>query len=177
MHPVNGWISQEVFNENQASGQPFPHVGRDYAADRGAEVRTIAPGTVIYVTREGEPVPDWLANRFMLVPGSTAGGNSVFVQHDGWVEYFGHLENTTVRAGQGLARGQSIGGAGDSGNAQGVHLHYEVIIEPCPAVFPWGRYHPQLQIDLEDSLSTHTLGTISTPENDLLIPGVPGIYK
>ena len=166
MHPTKGWISQEVFNANQASGQDFPHTGRDYAGERGQDVITIAPGTVIHAA--SGPVPDWLARRFQLVPGSTAGGNYVFVQHDGWVEYFGHLEEINVRNGQALTRGQRVGGMGDSGNAQGVHLHYEVILEPCGAEFPWGRYHPQLQIDYED---THAGNDTSRQ----VVPGLPGI--
>lgn len=151
MHPTDGRITQEVFNPNQASGQAFPHTGRDYAGNRGDTIRTIADGDVLYVTRENEPVPAWLANRFMLVPGSMAGGNSLFIQHDGWVEYFGHMQNITVKAGDRVRRGQRVGGVGDSGNASGCHLHYEVIAEPCPASYPWGRYHPQNQIDYEDA--------------------------
>lgn len=148
MHPTDGRITQEVFAENQASGQAFPHTGRDYAANRGDTVRTIANGTVIH--SGNGPVPDWLASRFQLFPGSTNAGNYVFIQHDGWVEYFGHLNSIDVGSGAFVRRGQRIGGAGDSGAALGVHLHYEVILEPCPADYPWGRYHPQLQIDYED---------------------------
>lgn len=154
MHPTDGRITQEVFNAIQASGQAFPHTGRDYAANRGDTVRTIADG-VILVTGSGA-VPDWLANRFMLVPGSAAAGNYVFIEHEGWVEYFGHLHSIDVKPGQRVARGTRIGGAGDSGNALGVHLHYEVIVEPCTTTFPWGRYHPQAQIELEDSLANGT---------------------
>ena len=178
MHPTDGRITQEVFNPNQASGQAFLHTGRDYAGNRGDTIRTIADGVVLYVTRENEPVPDWLANRFMLVPGSAAGGNSLFIEHDGWVEYFGHMENIAVKVGERVRRGQTVGGVGDSGNAFGCHLHYEVIVEPCPASFPWGRYHPQNQIDYEDAhagaASIMPVGT-ATSTQDELIPGVAGL--
>lgn len=160
MHPTDGTISQEVFEPVQASGQAFPHTGRDYRANRGDTVRTIADGTVIHAG--SGPVPDWLANRFQLFPGSSSGGNYVFIQHEGWVEYFGHLDTIDVGPGATVRRGQRIGGAGDSGAAQGVHLHYEVIEEPCPGIFPWGRYHPQLQIDHENRIAGELIltGTI-----------------
>lgn len=175
MHPIDSEITQEVFNKNQASGQPFPHTGRDYGATKNQTVRTIADGQVI-IAGNG-PVPGWLANRFMLVPGSTAGGNYVFVQHDGWVEYFGHLESIAVKTGQWLKRGQSVGGAGETGNAQGIHLHYEVIVEPCPDVFPWGRYHPQLQIDYEEALAKGQEMAISAADIKSIVDQVAAITQ
>ena len=118
MHPADGRISQEVFDPEQASGQPWPHTGRDYAVNLNAPIRTISDGVVIYAGNA--PVTNALATRFMLVPGSMAGGNYVFIQHGGWVEYFGHLNRIDVKTGQTVWRGQTIGGAGQTGNALGV---------------------------------------------------------
>lgn len=152
MHPVNGNYTQRFGQANQASGQSFPHTGDDYAANRGDEVRTIAPGTVIFAGN-GQELPDNLADRFMLYRGSPSAGKCVFIQHDGWIEYFAHLDSINVRAGQTVSRGTRVGGAGDTGNAQGVHLHYEVFTLPCSNVYPFGRYNPANQVAHEDSMA------------------------
>ena len=161
VNPTNGNTTQKFGQTNQASGDPFPHTGKDYAAVRGQEVRTIANGKVIHA---GVAYPDALADRFMLVRGSNAGGNFVIIEHDGWIELMAHLNTIDVRAGQSVVRGQRIGGAGDSGNAFGVHVHYETI-DPklIRNTYPFGRYNPDLQIAQEDRLASVGPPTAASP--------------
>ena len=61
-------------------------------------------------------------------PGIRAGiGNLVVVDHgNGWVTYYAHLSRITVSKGQVVSKGQSLGYMGQTGNATGVHLHFEV---------------------------------------------------
>jgi murein DD-endopeptidase MepM/ murein hydrolase activator NlpD len=54
-------------------------------------------------------------------------GNLVVVDHgNGWVTYYAHLSRITVGKGQTVSKGQSLGYMGQTGNATGVHLHFEV---------------------------------------------------
>lgn len=149
MRPSKARISQRYGTFPQASGQPWIHVGDDYAGERGEEVVTIAPGTVLFAG-PGQFVPNSLADMLMLYRGSDASGNCVIVGHEGWVETFNHLEFYTVNTGDKLQRGWRVGGMGDSGNAFGVHLHHETLTTPASAQPPFSRYDPQLQVAYED---------------------------
>jgi murein DD-endopeptidase MepM/ murein hydrolase activator NlpD len=46
---------------------------------------------------------------------------------NGYRSVYGHLSETSVRPGQRVKAGQRIGAQGDTGNASGCHLHYELI--------------------------------------------------
>lgn len=152
MRPSTARISQPYGQFPQASGQPWIHLGDDYACERGEDVVTIAPGIVLYAG-PGQNVPDYLADMFMLYRGSDASGNCILVEHDGWAESFNHLEFWTVNTGDTVFRGQRVGGAGDSGNAFGVHLHHETLTIPAANTPPFSRYNPQLQVDYEDRIA------------------------
>lgn len=155
MKPCNARISQDYGEFPQASGQPWIHVGIDYAGSRGEIVVTISEGTVLFAG-PGELVPNWLADTLMLYRGSTASGNCVIVQHDGWVETFNHLEFYLINTGDTVKRGFRVGGMGDSGNAFGVHLHYETLTTPASAQPPFSRYNPHLQMAYEDERALET---------------------
>ena len=52
-------------------------------------------------------------------------GRAVLIDHgDGFTGY-AHLESVAVAEGQPVGAGELLGGAGDSGTAAGVHLHFE----------------------------------------------------
>jgi len=63
-------------------------------------------------------------------PGSTGNlsyGNFVKIKHDdGYYTLYAHLKEVYVRKNQRVARGEKLGYMGDSGNAYGVHLHFEI---------------------------------------------------
>lgn len=166
MRPTTATISQPYGVFPQASGQPWIHLGDDYACYRGQDIVTIAAGRVLFAG-PSELVPNQLADRIMLYRGSTASGRCVITEHDdnttGWIQTFNHLEFYTVNTGDAIFRGQRVGGAGDSGNAFGVHLHHECI-DPGAVTnqAPFGRYNPQIQIDYEDAQAA--LASIPSPE-------------
>ncbi len=93
------------------TGRRKIHSGIDIDAVRGQRVFAAADGKVaVASTRYGR---DW--------------GTVVVLDHGRGLEtLYAHLERFTVRPGQRVARGQTIGIAGRTGNATGVHLHFEV---------------------------------------------------
>lgn len=59
--------------------------------------------------------------------GNASYGNCVKIKHDnGYYTLYAHLEYTSVKNGQRVVKGQSIGYMGQTGKAYGKHLHFEV---------------------------------------------------
>lgn len=104
------------------------HTGQDFAVSQGTSVRAVGAGTVVRVACDD------------------GFGNQVVVGHpNGYYTQYAHLSETRVREGQGVAAGEELGLSGETGNAQGPHLHFEVrltesmgsAIDPLP----WLRQH------------------------------------
>ncbi|MGL4335896.1 MAG: peptidoglycan DD-metalloendopeptidase family protein [Turicibacter sp.] len=54
-------------------------------------------------------------------------GYSVFINHNnGYYTRYAHMSSVSVKSGQVVAGGQSIGKAGNTGNSTGPHLHFEI---------------------------------------------------
>jgi len=88
----------------------YGHYGLDIAADYGSKVRAAGAGTVIFA--------GWKGN---------GGGYQVWVAHgSGLYTTYNHMSAVSVGRGQHVARGQQVGRVGQSGNATGPHLHFEV---------------------------------------------------
>jgi murein DD-endopeptidase MepM/ murein hydrolase activator NlpD len=86
------------------------HYAIDIAADYGTKVAAAASGTVIFA--------GWKAN---------GGGYQVWMAHgSGIFTTYNHMSAITVGIGQDVARGQQVGRIGQTGNATGPHLHFEV---------------------------------------------------
>ena len=88
----------------------YGHYAIDIAADYGSTVRAAAGGTVIFA--------GWKGN---------GGGYQVWVAHgSGLYTTYNHMSAISVGRGQHVGRGQTVGRVGQSGNATGPHLHFEV---------------------------------------------------
>jgi len=79
----------------------------------------------------GEGAPIWAADAGVvtIAQGGWNGGygNVVMIDHgNGYATLYGHLSQINVVPCQGVYAGTSIGLAGDTGNAFGAHLHFEV---------------------------------------------------
>lgn len=75
-------------------------------------------GTPIQATADGEVEQAGWMDRY---------GNGIVIRHNGDLEtLYAHMERIDVKVGQHVSRGDILGGMGRSGNATGVHLHYEV---------------------------------------------------
>ncbi|AZN38846.1 M23 family metallopeptidase [Paenibacillus albus] len=54
-------------------------------------------------------------------------GNCIIINHNnGYETYYGHLSKITIKKGQTVEQGQSIGVMGNTGHSFGTHLHFEV---------------------------------------------------
>jgi murein DD-endopeptidase MepM/ murein hydrolase activator NlpD len=112
-----GWPVAGAARETSGFGvrfDPFTrraafHSGTDLVAPHGTAILTAASGTVTFA-------------------GAKAGyGNVVEVTHgEGFMTRYGHLASISVRLGQSVSTGQTIGGMGSTGRSTGTHLHYEV---------------------------------------------------
>lgn len=90
-----------------------PHHGIDIPANKGTPVRTAASGTVLYAGN-----------------GMRGYGNVVVVDHgEGVTTLYGHLNDFRVESGDAVPAGAVIGTVGDTGNAEGSHLHFELRFE------------------------------------------------
>jgi murein DD-endopeptidase MepM/ murein hydrolase activator NlpD len=89
------------------------HRGVDYAADRGTPVMAAGDGRVI---RSGY---------------DKYNGNHVFIQHgEKYVTKYLHFnKRPSVKTGQSVKQGQTIGYVGSTGLASGPHLHYEFLVD------------------------------------------------
>ncbi len=86
------------------------HTGLDLAAPYGTVVRAVAAARVVAAGWDG------------------AYGNAVVLQHaDGTRTRYAHLSSDSVRVGERVRVGETIGQVGSTGNATGNHLHLEVI--------------------------------------------------
>ena len=92
------------------SAKRKPHLGVDISAPRGSEILSAHDGQVIYV-----------CNRFKGY------GKMLIIEYgDRWATLYSHLSKISVREGQVVKRGQAVGLIGRTGNATGIHLHFEI---------------------------------------------------
>ena len=112
-----------------------PHRGIDYYAPPGTPVYAAGDGTV---TRSSY---------------SKANGHHVFIRHANSIETkYLHFTKRTVKQGQKVKQGQTIGTVGSTGLASGPHLHYEFVVNGVhrnPRTVPLPKVKP-----LQDSLLT-----------------------
>lgn len=84
------------------------HLGVDYGAPTGTPVRTVGAGRVSFAG---------VQNGF---------GNVVFVEHNkSQTTVYAHLSKISVKKGDAVQQGQTIGAVGATGWATGPHLHFE----------------------------------------------------
>ena len=91
------------------TGKKAFHHGIDLAGTWQENVRTSAPGKIIYAGSEG------------------AFGKVVRVQHEfDVVTTYAHLARITVKLGDYVSEGHVVGKMGNTGRSAGAHLHYEI---------------------------------------------------
>jgi murein DD-endopeptidase MepM/ murein hydrolase activator NlpD len=85
------------------------HTGMDLVVAQGTAVRSVLPGTV------------------GLVESISGYGLTVVIEHGrGWQSLYAHLLEASVRPGEVVRAGQSVGRVGQSGSATTPHLHFEL---------------------------------------------------
>jgi murein DD-endopeptidase MepM/ murein hydrolase activator NlpD len=104
----------------------LPHMGVDFAAQRGTPVRAVGDGTI--------NAAGW--NGFY--------GKAIDIKHDStYMSRYAHLQDFApgIRPGATVTKGQIIGYVGSTGRATGPHLHFELFkdeqfIDPLGVDFP-----------------------------------------
>ncbi|MDP4162913.1 MAG: peptidoglycan DD-metalloendopeptidase family protein [Bacillota bacterium] len=85
------------------------HKGIDIAGKANTEIHSVDDGVV---------EKSYYSNSY---------GNVVFIKHDNhFVTVYAHLNKRLVEEGQKVGRGETIGLMGSTGQATGVHLHFEI---------------------------------------------------
>ena len=106
-------------------GFGYPHQGIDYKLPKGYTVRASADGVVEFAGDAGKYGYGW----------------TVVIDHgNGLKTRYAHLSRQWANQGDRVLQGQRIGEVGDSGNARGYHLHYEIMrngkqISPSEFIF------------------------------------------
>lgn len=130
VYPIRGKYTYGTSNANQFGGGGR-HQGQDIFADCGTPLVAAQAGKVERAGFEG------------------AMGNYVVVTRpDGGSQVYMHLAGTpSVRTGEAVAAGQSLGAVGETGRASGCHLHFEIWnapgwtrgapVDPVPALRGW----------------------------------------
>ncbi len=85
------------------------HTGIDLGASYGTPIKAAESGTII--------LAGWVSGY----------GNTIVIDHgDGVSTLYGHQSKLAVHVGDKVAKGQTIGYVGSTGNSTGPHLHFEV---------------------------------------------------
>ncbi|MBY5992449.1 peptidoglycan DD-metalloendopeptidase family protein [Ferrimonas balearica] len=93
------------------TGRVRPHNGTDYVAPVGTPIMAAGDGTVVASSY----------NQY--------NGHYVFIKHSNtYVTKYLHLSKRSVRKGQRVRQGQTIGKLGATGRVTGAHLHYEFLV-------------------------------------------------
>ena len=115
-------VSCRVFKTKGAS------VSANYSGHSGVDVT--ADGGFDYVVAHSAGEVVWVQTGYGNLKGSEGDpsyGNAVQLRHaNGWCTLYAHMREVNVSYGQQVGRGAVLGYMGDSGNAYGAHLHFEV---------------------------------------------------
>lgn len=122
--PVSGTISSMFGLRNPTTeGVPKNHTGTDIAAVTGTKIISATEGTVIYTSSKGDY------------------GNHIKIQINDVIVLYAHCNKIYVKEGDVIKQGQEIAEVGETGNATGPHLHFEIRYQE--------RYvNPQLILEL-----------------------------
>jgi murein DD-endopeptidase MepM/ murein hydrolase activator NlpD len=110
--PTQGWITSRFgYRTSPFTGLKEFHKGLDIATRKGTAVIATADGTVTFVGKKG----------FL--------GKVVVLDHGlGIITRYAHLEESLVKSGDLVKRGDKVGQVGMTGRTTGSHLHYDVRI-------------------------------------------------
>ena len=92
------------------------HQGIDLAAPKGTPVFSSHTGKVVYA---GKRLSGY--------------GKTVIIEYSSrWSTLYAHLETIHVKTGWIIAQGHQLGTVGQTGNAKGAHLHFEMLYKKQP---------------------------------------------
>ncbi len=134
----------------------LPHMGVDFAAQRGTPVRAVGDGVISEAGWNGSY------------------GKSIDLKHESsYLSRYAHLQGFApgIRPGASVTKGQIIGYVGSTGRSSGPHLHFELykdqqFIDPLSVDFPAEEIiEPALQRVFENQTKTYLveLSTYAQP--------------
>lgn len=108
--PASGTVTSGFgYRQDPFTHETALHKGVDIAMEEGTEVRCVLDGTVTECAN------------------SAIGGNYIKILHtNGYVSYYGHLQQINVSEGQAVQTGQIIALSGNTGQTTGPHLHFQL---------------------------------------------------
>lgn len=110
--PVGDHAVGTAFGAQGSQWSSGSHTGVDFTAAGGSPVQAVSGGRVVLARTASAGSPY---------------GNYVIVDHgNGRYSLYAHLSGFNVQVGQQLKAGQHIGQVGETGNAEGAHLHFEI---------------------------------------------------
>ncbi|MGH7853294.1 MAG: peptidoglycan DD-metalloendopeptidase family protein [Candidatus Binatia bacterium] len=133
----------------------LPHMGVDFAAQRGTPVRAVGEGVISEAGWNG---------RY---------GKAIDIKHESsYLSRYAHLQGFApgIRAGVNVTKGQIIGYVGSTGRATGPHLHFELykdqqFIDPLGVDFPAEEsIEPALQKVFENQTKTYLVELSAYPQ-------------
>ncbi|MBM7441927.1 peptidoglycan DD-metalloendopeptidase family protein [Streptomyces sp. HB132] len=111
--PVEG-PAGTPYHQRGSSWSTGLHTGVDFVVPTGTPVKAIGPGEVVTAGAGGDY------------------GNQVVIRHeDGTFSQYAHLSEVKAVVGQSVQGGTLIGWSGETGNASGPHLHFEIRTGPA----------------------------------------------
>ncbi len=115
-----------AYGDTQLGRRPIHH-GVEFVNPRGTPVLATAGGSVFYAGDDSEmifgPQPDYYGLLVVIQHGITAPeGQPIYT-------LYGHLDRVDVETGQAILPGGRVGIVGDTGVADGPHLHFEVRVD------------------------------------------------
>lgn len=119
---LGGVMPLKYANSVVAHGLPYYNTGATWAGDINSPYDLADPPAPVVAWKEGT-----VAHVFKGYADSHGRyGNHVAVNHGQGSSWYAHLSSIAVAVGKAVAAGQMLGRVGQTGNAQGAHLHFEV---------------------------------------------------
>ncbi|MEE1927034.1 transglycosylase family protein [Streptomyces sp. TRM 70351] len=111
--PVSGAGPGTAYRKAGGAWSSGYHTGVDFAVATGTKVQAVTSATVASAGWAG-----------------AYGYQVVLRHHDGRFSQYAHLSAISVRPGQRVNTGQTVGRSGNTGNSTGPHLHFEIRTGP-----------------------------------------------
>lgn len=109
--PLENGVLTSPFGKRKNGDKTEDHKGVDIASEKGSPVFAVTEGEII--TAENDP----------------SYGNYIVISHkDGVKTLYAHCDSLCVQKGDKVSAGQKIALVGETGDADGAHLHFELII-------------------------------------------------
>lgn len=97
-----------------------------YGAREGNEIVSSNHGGIDIGANEGTVFVAAMAGTVIKASGVGSYGNHIFIQAGDVITVYAHCKKLYVKEGDKITQGQKIGEVGETGNATGPHLHFEI---------------------------------------------------